>query len=219
MRIVTSHQGRLQIADGGNAVLSASCGSLLALEAGHVHELLVEDITPRAVAAWLSGSTRQAGAIVWCEPRSGPYPPALSLAGVRTRGVYRLCPQTDADAYWAVTESLRCRGVAVTVAVAARLTPVQARRFQLAAERGGGLGLLIRPVAHAQEHAARTRWLVQPERGDPLVQRWRLRLIHGPGRPADEEFVLEVSRETHHVRATRLLADRPRQATPAVAAG
>src|SRR2546423_471989 len=62
-----------------------------------------------------------------------------------------------------------------------RLTRVGARRLQLAAEAGGGVGLLLRPARSAQHYAAATRWLVAPTCGEASVQRWRVELVHGHG--------------------------------------
>ena len=225
MRVVTCHQGQLQIAASQRST-PANTGdgdgpgdpALPTLESGHVHELLSTAGTPRTVAAWLSRAALQTEAVVWCEPNNGPYPPALAAMGLSPRRVHLLRPKNDVEAVWAITEALRCRAVGVTIATVPRLTPVEARRLQLAAEHGGGLGLLIRRP-DAAIHAARTRWLVRPELGSPLTQRWRLRLVHGHGRPTDQDLLLEVNRETHHVRATAVLADRPNQTASARTAG
>src|SRR5690606_12030989 len=106
----------------------------------------------------------------------------------------------SADLLWTLAECLRCAGVGATVALVDRpLTRVQARRLQLAAEAGGGMALLLRPMqARASPHiyAAATRWLVAPARGDRTIQRWRLQLLHGHGRHAGHSFLLEKHRAT-----------------------
>jgi hypothetical protein len=81
--------------------------------------------------------------------------------------------------------------------------------LQLAVERGGGVGVLIRPYTGAsRHHAAATRWLVEPARGERTIQRWKIQLIHGHGGLLNRGVYLEYSRETHRVRATEELADR-----------
>ena len=222
MRVITCYQGQLQVA-AAPAPSRAEAGvagdlALSHLERGYVHELLATDCMPRLVAAWLSAALASADAVVWCEAAGEPYPPALAAAGILPRRVYMVRPRTQAEAVWATTEALRCRGVGATIAMPERLTAVEARRLQLAAERGGGIGLLLRRL-DGSPHAARTRWLVRPALGDPLTQRWRLRLIHGHGRPSDQDVLLEVNRETHHVRAADVVADRSREATPTRTAG
>jgi hypothetical protein len=100
---------------------------------------------------------------------------------------------------------------AVVANVDYRLSRVEARRLQLSAERGGGVGLLLRPAGRAvsSEHAAVTRWLVRPAPGERTVQRWSVQLIHGHGGRVGQAVILEYSRETNRVRAVEQLADRP----------
>jgi hypothetical protein len=153
--------------------------------------------------------------IVWCDPRRELYPPALAAAGIPLDQLLLLRPKTPEDEIWALAECLACRGVAATIAQPPPLSRVQVRRLQLAAERGGGVGLLLRPHdAAATHHAAATRWLVQPARGERTVQRWRIQLIHGHGGRLHESVYLEYSRDPHHPQADRVralpeLADRP----------
>ena len=120
-----------------------------------------------------------------------------------------------ADENWAIAECLRCRGVSATIASPRRLSRIEARRFQLAAERGKGIGILLRPYDRtANVYSATTRWLVSPQRGLRTVQRWRIELIHGHGGQVGAAVILEHHRETnsieiHPVRASEQLADRP----------
>jgi protein ImuA len=157
------------------------------------------------------------GALVWCDPGHGIYPPALAAQGIDLERLFLLQPKTPAEQTWAVGECLKCRGVAAVVAevsAAHRLTRVAARRLQLSAERGGGVGLLLRPGGKASaEHAAATRWLVRPAPGERTVQRWSVQLLHGHGGRIGHTVILEHSRETNRVRAVEKLADR-RRGTP-----
>jgi protein ImuA len=158
---------------------------------------------------------RMRGRIVWCDPRRELYPPALAAAGITLDQLLLLRPKTVEEEIWALAECLACKGVAATIAQPPPLSRVQARRLQLAAERGGGVGLLLRPhTAAATHHAAVTRWLVEPARGERTVQRWKIQLIHGHGGLLHQSVYLELSRDRHQptpdrVRATPELADRP----------
>jgi len=89
-----------------------------------------------------------------------------------------------------------------------RLSRLEARRLQLSAERGGGVGLLLRPWGNrlSAEHAAATRWLVRPAPGERTVQRWKVQLVHGHGGRVGGVVILEHSRETNRVRAVEKLA-------------
>ncbi len=147
--------------------------------------------------------------IVWCDPTHQLYPPALAAAGVPLNRLFILQPKTPADLIWAIAESLRCKGVGATVAAVSHLSRIQARRLQLAAESGGGAGILLRPLGPAStNYAAATRWLVTPARGTKTVQRWNVQLIHGHGGQLNKTILLEMSRETNHVRAVAPLVDR-----------
>ena len=118
-----------------------------------------------------------------------------------------LRPPSPREEIWAVAECLRCPAVAAVIAAVPKLTRVEARRLQLAAERGGGVGLLMRPQ-NADVYAAATRWGVAPAPGDAAVQRWQVQLLHGHGGRVGQHVILEASRETSAVRAVEPLADR-----------
>lgn len=208
-----------------------------ALARGAVHEVLSEGSQARFVAALMAGGgcgfrigregascqlpvagnpqseMRNPKSLAWCDPDHTLYPPALASLGIPLERVILLHPRTAADALWAVTECLRCRGVGATVAAFERLTRVEARRLQLAAERGSGVGILMRRADRSADvYAAATRWLVRPAPGEPTVQRWSVELVHGHGGRVGQGVFLEWDRETYTVRATDRLADRSNQA-------
>jgi len=156
-------------------------------------------------------SPPSSSSVIWCDPRDELYPPALAAHGIPLERLFLLHPRAAADQTWAVAECLRCRGVAAVVAsIDYRLSRVEARRLQLSAERGGGVGLLLRAAdrSSSAEHAAVTRWLVRPLPGERSVQRWSVQLIHGHGGRVGQAVILEHSRETNRVRAVEELADR-----------
>jgi len=72
------------------------------------------------------------------------YPPAANHLGIDLRHTIVVRPANDDDALWALEQSLRCSGVAVAVSSLGRLDDRVFRRLQLAAETGGGIGLLFR---------------------------------------------------------------------------
>ena len=79
---------------------------------------------------------------------------------------------------------------------------------------------MVRPhTAASRHHAAATRWLVEPARGERTVQRWKIQLIHGHGGLLNQSVYLEYSRETHRVRATTELAGRQVEAEGAAKTG
>ena len=158
-------------------------------------------------------------AIIWSDPHRTLYPPALFAAGVNPCDLWLLHPRSEQEELWAVAECLRCRGVAATVAqLPAKLHRNDARRLQLAAERGGGVGIIMRPFSRGAEvYAAATRWLIEPARGERTIQRWKITLLHGHGGQIGKSIILERCRENHLVRAVDELVDRPGIAEIAIA--
>jgi protein ImuA len=189
---------------------------------GTIHELLFapEHGEPRFFATMLAQHASAARPkqrrlpIIWSDPRGELYPPALAAMGIDLKQLYLLRPPSPADETWAITECLRCKGVGAVVAAPQVLSRVETRRLQLAAEHGGAVGLLLRPTGKRSVHyAATTRWLIAPAPGERSVQRWRIQLLHGHGGRVGEAVFLECCRETHSVRATEQLADRPAATT------
>jgi protein ImuA len=238
MRFISCHDGKLQIlsprefrAPAGEAFFTG----LPALDAllpgggfarGAVHEILCAPehgsalffatLLARSSAAVRKDSAVSSACgqphrwICWCDPGREMYPPALANHGIALSHLLLLQPANSRDMLWAISESLRCKGVAAVVAAPPRLSRIAARRLQLSAERGGGVGLLLRHTnaPGIDCYAAATRWLVRPAPGERTLQRWNVQLIHGHGGCIGQTVLLEVSRENHSVRALASLADR-----------
>jgi len=198
-----------------------------AFQYGAVHELLWRGrlAAPGSFALLLAKAAQsEEGAIVWSDPRRQLHPPALSAAGIDLRRLLLLRCANRSEELWTLAECLRCRGVSVTVAAAEYLSRIEARRLQLAAERGGGVGLFMRPYTPgiSSYYAAATRWLIQPAPGSDQVQRWNVQLLHGHGGQIGKVLLLEVDRETRQWRASppsmcasAALADRSAAPAPA----
>lgn len=179
-----------------------------------VHELLFD--TGSGLPAHLACVTARHRSpdrpLVWIDPAGCLYPPAFRAEVSR---LHLLRPK-PIDLPWAATESLRCRHVGAVVAVMPnRLTRVEVRRLQLAAEQGNTLGILLRPnLASAGVHiySAASRWLVSPAPGERTIQRWRVEHVHGQGRQFSRSFIVEKHRatgQTHFVHSSASLADHP----------
>jgi len=130
------------------------------------HSPVVATPASRSSAArnrFATSSRRDAGvattdrSIIWSDPRGEIYPPALAALGFDLTKVYLLHSKSAVDESWAVTECLRCRGVGVVIASPGRLSRIEARRLQLAAERGGSVGLLLRPTGRGAGRPGRRK--------------------------------------------------------------
>lgn len=91
------------------------------------------------------------------------YPPAAAALGIDLKRVVIVRPQTLAERLWAIDQALRSPAIVAVIAEVEHMDDRAARRLQLAAERGGGLGLLVRGAA-ARHHPswAAVQWLVRP---------------------------------------------------------
>ena len=91
------------------------------------------------------------------------YPPAAVAMGIDLQRLVLVRPKSAADALWAIDQSLRCSAVAAVMAEVDQMDDRAARRVQLAAEQGGGLGLLVRgSSARSQPSWAEVQWIVRP---------------------------------------------------------
>ena len=229
MRFISCHDGKLQVssplaAEAAEKVTLAHAfatglGSWDELAPRHhfargaIHELLFDAPhgQPRFAAAMLA--QKAAGSflpVIWCDPRTQVYPPALASIGVDLTRFYLLHPDSESSAARAIAECLRCRGVGAVIAGApTRLSRIEARRLQLAAERGGSVGILLRQRGRGDDvYTAATRWLVQPCPGERTIHRWAIQLLHGHGGRVGQTVILECCRETNSVRAVEELPRR-----------
>jgi len=95
---------------------------------------------------------------------------------------------------------LRSPAVAEVLAWPERIAGRTFRRWQLAVEQGGGLGLLLRPeAARADPSWADVRLLVEPlAGGDPWAgRRLRISLLRCRGGGSGESVEIRVDDETH----------------------
>ena len=248
MQLISCHNGQLLTIDARNVASGtpftpgkvnlfstglAAIDDLLpgrGLARGAVHELLWKhrpsnqtEFKPFFFTACIARAAIEAKKlpIVWCDPRDELYPPALGSLGIPLEQLFVLKSKTPQDELWAIAQCLACKAIGATIAAPQRLTRIHARRLQLAAERGGGVGLILRPHdprITGKEHAAATRWLVEPAPGERTIQRWKIQLIHGHGGLTHKPVYLEYHRDrdqADRLRATDQLADRPDQAPAA----
>ena len=184
------------------------------LSSGAIHEVLSQR-GGRSFALLVAAAALKdlrAKTVVWSDSKRELYPPALSTSLSASR-LYMLQIGNAKDELWALSECLRCKGIGAVVASPQRLSRIEARKLQLAAERGGGVGIILRSERDVSApYAAATRWLVQPARGDESVRRWNVQLIHGHGGQIGKSVLLEIPRDSFnldYVRAIDPLANRP----------
>ncbi len=101
--------------------------------------------------------------LVVVDPQQRFYPPAARSMGIPIERLIVLRPESESDVMWSIDQALRCSAVGAVVANLERVSELQARRFQLAAEQGQALGCWLRPwkVQRAPSWAE-IQWLVEP---------------------------------------------------------
>ncbi len=157
------------------------------LARGALHEVLAAD--PGAAAAFCAlVLARAVGCVVWIGAAPDAWPPGLSAFGLDPADLLLVRAARPVDALWAFEEALRSPAVAGALLSVAGAAPgmVAGRRLQLAAEAGGGVGLLLLPDApDVALTPARTRWRVGAAAADDRERPcWDLTLLRcGGGRP------------------------------------
>ena len=91
------------------------------------------------------------------------FPPAAAAWGIDSRRLILIRAADEADELWALEQALRSEAVGAVWAKIDRLESRDFRRLQLAAETGGGLGLLLRPAGvQGCPSWSHTQLLVEP---------------------------------------------------------
>ena len=107
---------------------------------------------------------RHGRSLVVLDRRGDFYPPAAVRLGIEPEQLLVVHVESAADHDWAMDQVLRSPAVAAALAWPERLDGRTFRRWQLAVEQGGGLGLLLRPMAaRADPSWADVRLSVEPQ--------------------------------------------------------
>ena len=172
-----------------------------------------------SLALWASREAWRDHLLVMIDSRRELHSPAVRHGGfdVDLSKTVFIRPEHSPDALWSLEQALRTRGIGAVVCDVDRLSSQACRRLQLAAEIGGGLGILLRPAqARGQPSFAEYRFLVQPlplpNRSDVAVsRRWRVELLRARRQFAERSVVVELSNGPDGLRVVAELGS----ATPA----
>jgi len=101
--------------------------------------------------------------LAWVGPPYLPFAPALVAAGVNLERILLVQEKDATQCLWASEQLLRSPSCALVLAWPQQLQPTQLRRLQLAAEQGGGMGMLFRSLrATSQSSHAALRLRITP---------------------------------------------------------
>ncbi len=152
------------------------------------------------------------GALVIADRDCQFYPPAAAALGIELGNVVVIRPgadfrrsagnrRYDEEFFWAVDQSLRCSAVAAVWVAAAHIGERWFRRFQLAAESSGTVGLFVRPPsALGQPGWSEVQWKVQPvpntRSNGPASRAIRLQLLRCHGGKSGSVANLQIDSVT-----------------------
>ncbi len=157
------------------------------------------------------GENRTAGALAVIDRDGGFYPAAVAEMGLSPKGLLLVRPESETEWLWAVEQVLRSPAVDVMLTWADRIDDRVFRRWQLAAEAGGGVGMLVRSAeALGTPSWASVRLLVRGwacgdgmecggGSGKRVGRRWSVRVLRdrtGGGGDDGFEWLLEWDDET-----------------------
>jgi protein ImuA len=136
--------------------------------------------------------------------------PALAGWGFAPSRTLLVCPRTRQEACWSIEQCLRCPGVSAVWAWVDGQFPTRVhRRWQLAAEAGGGVGMFFRPETARREPAwADLRLLVTPLAGHQgEARRVRIDVLYHRGGLGGTAWVWEIDHAAGVVRLVPEVAD------------
>lgn len=120
-------------------------------------------------------AARSKGKVLWCLTRPDLFAPALSQAGLHPDRVIFCESDREEDVLASMEEGLSFGGLAAVVGELVRLPMTASRRLQLAAEKTGTMGLVVRRWRRQTEAsdfgnptASTTRWRISVLPSDPL---------------------------------------------------
>jgi hypothetical protein len=149
------------------------------------------------------------GTTVMCDRERCLYPNAWPAVLTDMRRVLLVRAKDNADHAWAITQSLRSPAVAVVWARLAQVNDRASRRFQLAAESGGTLGLFVRP----QQARGKPTWADVQLCVEPLAngrqRRWRIECVRARGPTQATTVVVERDELTGTLRAVSACHETP----------
>jgi protein ImuA len=176
---------------------------------GGMVELVGPEPATLTFAAWLAA--RRGGPAVVIDLGGGLFARGLAAAGLDPRRVATVRPPDRRLALWALELSLRCAAVAATLArLGPTLATTAARRIKLAAEAGGGVGIVARPAAREPPFGD-VRLRVRPVvagRKDTLCPRWEVEAVYQRGGREGGRCVVEATSDARLILAPAAL-ERP----------
>ena len=142
------------------------------------------------------------GALVVVDLQQEFHSGAAAQLGIDLDQLILVRPATTQDALWTLEQALRSAGAVISFGWIEQADNRTLRRLQLAAEVGGGLGMLIRPIAARRQPCwARLRLVVRPlpAAESSSGRRLRIELLHNHGKQAIQVELDDETGDVHLV--------------------
>lgn len=131
-----------------------SLSSQLGVRPGGIVEWLVasEGGGAMTLALQMISQSAREGTLVVVDSARDLYVPALPGWGMKLHEILVIRPASLQETCWSIEQCLRCRGIRATLAWVDNRIPARVhRRWQMAAESGGGVGMFFRPAQARRE--------------------------------------------------------------------
>lgn len=183
------------------------------LPLGALTEVLAEAGTGALTLALLLGKSAIERGNAWAvvDPHGTFYPPAAQALGLDVSRLILLRPNPQHPQHtgWCFTQALRCSEIGASFLMTRSGDNMAYRRFQLAVERGGGQGFIVRPTDAVRKPcwaALRLRVAWPDERADVSVRLGsnrcvRLNVLHvrsGAARTVIKNDKLKIKKRTRY---------------------
>jgi protein ImuA len=173
------------------------------LAAGSLVELLaaMEGAGVWSLALFLAKQViKEWNALVIIDSERSFYPPAAAKLGLELSRTIVVRPQTPSAAHAALQEALCCQAVGAVIGWRQQLRGREFRQLQLAAETGGGIGFLLRPLGALRTPSlAVLRLLVSPVVSTDSARRVQVEVVRCRSGKEGESLLLEIDDETGSV--------------------
>lgn len=185
--------------------------------------------SPAAFAALMAAPLARKGEAVWILRRDDLFAPGLAGLGFPAERLIQVCVRDEAEALAVAEDALSTVGVTAVFAEVEAVDLTAGRRLQLACEKRGATGFVIRRRPYggaaklsASGTAAATRWKISPAPSEPGPgefglgpPRWRAELERCRGgrtgawlMEAEQAFTWEAQDDAHPLRLVAELGDR-----------
>ncbi|TDG36514.1 Error-prone repair protein ImuA [Pedobacter changchengzhani] len=158
-----------------------------------IHEFLSENLEDAASSegfiSGVMGKLMENGSpCIWISRNRKLFPPSMERFGVDPQQVIFIDLNYEKEILWTTEEALKCEGLACVVAEIPDISFAQSRRLQLATEKSGVTGIILRkqPKYARSATPCTVRWQIKPQPSEMVDE------MPGVGNPIWEVNLLKV---------------------------